>query len=401
MRTSLAIAAALLASCCSGGGTPPPRIPAGDAASSRSVPAASALAELVLSPHGACGVTGQHRIACWGTWGGDVVTVPDGAQGLDDVAELRIGSVTFADPQPHYDHFCVRHTGGGVSCWGNNLQRQAGVDEPSDPTSPQTLAGVDGAAQLALGATHSCALLASGQVWCWGDNRHGQAGAAAGTEVVPTPRRVGELSDVAALVAGAENSCALTRDRRVYCWGYDINGQSSAKTAIDPPIVWAPVEIEGARGAAQLAAGASTICARTSDGTVVCWGYLRRILGPAFADQLFGTVEGVAGAVDLAVGRDHACAVVARGVVLCWGLNDLGQLGNGSRAGESLPPHAVELPGPATQVVAAEDNTCARLEDRRWYCWGGNVRGEISDPKAGRQPSPIPLDLARVRMTVY
>jgi len=41
-------------------------------------------------------------------------------------------------------------------------------------------------------------------------------------------------------------------------------------------------------------------------------------------------------------------------------------------------------------------NGCARLEDRRWYCWGDNAHGAIAGRGEPPRLAPALLDLSRV-----
>lgn len=56
----------------------------------------------------------------------------------------------------------------------------------------------------------------------------------------------------------------------------------------------------------------------------------------------------------------------------------------------------VALPGRATAVVAASKGTCARIEDRRWYCWGEYKDGQTGPRSQPIIPTPMLLDLGQV-----
>jgi alpha-tubulin suppressor-like RCC1 family protein len=77
--------------------------------------------------------------------------------------------------------------------------------------------------------------------------------------------------------------------------------------------------------------------------------------------------------------------------VRTWGLNEQGQLGYGHTdfvAAGQVPDEAgpVELGGPAVQVAAGGQHSCALLENGEVVCWGWNP-GRVHRRRRGpRQP---------------
>jgi alpha-tubulin suppressor-like RCC1 family protein len=389
LRPVRALLAAALAACSSA--APPVKPPVDPPPASP--PSASSIDGLVLSATGGCGVFQDRTARCWGVWEASMIKVASAASALRDVVELRVGHTVKLDPQRYYDHLCARDARDAVQCWGNNQQRQVGADASGDVPSPAPL-DLSAVTQLVLGSQHSCALTAPGEVWCWGSNEFGQAGGGKGTAVVPRPRKV-ELPPVAHLAAGSSNTCAATHDERVYCWGQNRNEQSTAAEVGFEPEVWSPRELPIAKGTRRIAAGRSTLCGIESDGTVLCWGFVRALLGDAFVKRSSGYVPGLTGVQRLGLGDRHACALLATGDVSCFGIGERGELGNGAPVPGTAPPTTVPLPGPAIDLAVGPDATCARLQDRRWLCWGANRAGELA---AGRAPvlHPALLDLSKV-----
>jgi len=83
-------------------------------------------------------------------------------------------------------------------------------------------------------------------------------------------------------------------------------------------------------------------------------------------------------ATDVAVGGNHSCALINDGSVRCWGDSWWGQTGDGlTQAARASVGPAVDLPGPATQVVAGQVHTCALLEDGGIRCWGSHEYGQL------------------------
>jgi alpha-tubulin suppressor-like RCC1 family protein len=159
---------------------------------------------------------------------------------------------------------------------------------------------------------------------------------------------------VTQIVASHFDTCALTDDHEVYCWGENLRGETGAPNpAADRGIrtAWTPYHAALASGARQLAAAFSTLCAVKLDGKIVCWGDLTDKLGPAFDTATQGEVPDIGDATAVAVGASHACAIRQDGALWCWGTGAGGALGDG-RGSDAWQPRPVSLPGRAVQVVS-------------------------------------------------
>jgi hypothetical protein len=87
---------------------------------------------------------------------------------------------------------------------------------------------------------------------------------------------------------------------------------------------------------------------------------------------------------------------------MCWGKNLTGQLGDGTTFDDPLPafvcspgsvtagavPPCSALAGVAT-VSAGFAHTCARLQDGRVLCWGGNSAGKVGDSTTTGRSVPV------------
>lgn len=135
--------------------------------------------------------------------------------------------------------------------------------------------------------------------------------------------------------------------------------------------------------AKEIVAGSNHFCARMSDGTVRCWG-----------DNSFGA---------LGAGRPP-------GGPKDKGDPDGGDAGDGGDGGDAGVPTATKtvtgLTG-VTQLSAAGSTTCARVDDGRVFCWGGNGFGQLGlsqkasfDQDAHDTPSLVALNGAAVRVDV-
>ena len=137
-----------------------------------------------------------------------------------------------------------------------------------------------------------------------------------------------------------------------------------------------------------VAVGSHHTCAALADGTARCWGsgadgrlgYGDELDVGASMDRLpslVGAIDVGASVDKLALGDRHTCALLSDGNVRCWGSNDLGQLGSGVPGqiiGDDETPAnqpVVDLMGPASDLVAYRNHTCAALDQSGVVqCWG-------------------------------
>ena len=119
---------------------------------------------------------------------------------------------------------------GGVKCWGDNHNGQLGDGSVNARVTPLDVAGLtSNISAIAAGKQHSCALEISGTVRCWGDNRHREVGEESESEKVRPVELTALKNTARAIAAGGEHTCALTLDK-VHCWGSNVYGQIGKKT---------------------------------------------------------------------------------------------------------------------------------------------------------------------------
>jgi len=241
--------------------------------------------------------------------------------------------------------------------------------------------------KVVAGGVFSCGLTTGSTVYCWGSNSIGQLGLGSGGGPYAQPMPVAipnaglNGTPVIDISAGYEHACALMSSQQVYCWGYNVDGETGTGTLSDT--LATPIVVSGLQ-ASQVSAGGFHTCAigyppvAPYGAAMSCWG--------TNAEGQLGT--GSVGAsqdtpvntgqtfVSVSSGLVHACAVLDSNapIVYCWGANGYGQLGIDSTGTMYAAPHTV---GSYASVTAAGFHTCALTTAGAAYCWGDNAYGEL------------------------
>jgi alpha-tubulin suppressor-like RCC1 family protein len=159
---------------------------------------------------------------------------------------------------------------GELLSWGGGTFDQLG--RPSslerDPV-PFPIAMSD-VSSVTTGSAHACALH-DGSVYCWGKNDHGQLGTGRrAEELLPTPAVLPTGVYAVALTAGGNDTCVITADGTLYCWGANGSGQLGASAPVDQA---SPVKIESlGEEVVGVAVMDASICALLRGGSVACLG---------------------------------------------------------------------------------------------------------------------------------
>jgi len=318
-----------------------------------------------------CGITAGGAALCWGSnrYGRLGDGTSDSRFTPAPVTGLASGVTAIAAGGRH----TCAVVNGGVKCWGDGYYGTLGNGSLEESLTPVDVSGLGGGVVgIAAGNAHACALLANRSVQCWGENYSGNLGNG-GNEQSATPVAVIGVTDAIAISASASHTCVLRATGGVKCWG-DNSFSNLGDGTYEARNV--PVNVQGVSTAKSIVAGDSTNCAILADNTLKCWGEVQepvpdRVNGGFFPPKSY---------TDVALGKSHICGRTSAGGVECWGSNSFGNLGIAYPSYEPIltPQKVLGLSSGVQKIVAAENATCAHLQNAQIWCWGGNVSGLLS-----------------------
>ena len=311
-------------------------------------PGAEALA--VSASNHTCTIRTGDIASCWGNNGNNQVdfgaaipfiTTPTDATWAAPALRIGAGGA----------HTCVARSGLPVICWGDNTSGQLsgkGMPGRNNATLPM---GFEPSA-IALGNSHSCVSALTGELLCWGNNASGQLGLdPAVTPSTATPNLI-TITPIGDVVAGANHTCARA-GAEVLCWGANDQGQVGNGTQSNVSTPTAVTFPPGTPAITSVVAGADQTCAITANGELYCWGGNQNdelllptdkmgidafSLTPVLIDLDFDVAQ-------FATGLTHSCALSTGGQAFCWGENDDGELGDGTTTDAGAPtPVSISCP---------------------------------------------------------
>ncbi len=123
-----------------------------------------------------CAVAAGGGVKCWGSNSSGQLGDASGSNQPAPVDVNGLGSGVVA-VSASGSHTCAVVAGGGVKCWGIGFRGRLGDGTGSNQPAPVDVSGLgSGALAVSAGANHTCAVAAGGGVKCWGSNLNGQVG---------------------------------------------------------------------------------------------------------------------------------------------------------------------------------------------------------------------------------
>lgn len=134
--------------------------------------------------------------------------------------------------------------------------------------TPTKVQGLNNIQSISSSGVNTCVVSNDGGLWCWGSNQYGQLGN--GTTLdSSTPIQVHSEQLFKAVSAAGPTTCALTRSGDVYCWGNGEVGQLGNGSKANSTL---PVKVTSTKSFSSISTKAGLSCGLDTDGLVWCWG---------------------------------------------------------------------------------------------------------------------------------
>src|SRR6185369_4466304 len=237
-------------------------------------------------------------------------------------------------------------------------------------------------ASVRAGQRHTCAISVERRLFCWGENLDFATGVEAEVFVSKPTAVLPELQFID-VGPGMTHTCAVRSNGVVYCWGEGAFGALGRGDTVSTVI---PAPISSTEQFVLVRSGRLRSCAIALDGSLWCWG-LEWESSPGNIDYfhqrlLPHRIDGVPPLRDISISASSSCAVTIDGVSLCWEANGFAQLGDGTTTSTAIPSPVASrerFSGVSTGII----QSCGTAVDGRAYCWGNNSFGQLGVPRPG------------------
>lgn len=303
-----------------------------------------------------CGMTGPDNPVCWSE-GPFEETTYNSLRGVfrDVPTDDMTGGGPLTSLETGTEVGCILDADGLAYCWGDGPLGIDGTYQSRTPVPVDTTGALAGKTlvDITAGESHACAVDDAGKAYCWGQDNFGEVGNGPDgpTQVPVAVKDNGVLAGevLVEIEAGQFNTCALSDDGDVFCWGGWL-GDGSGTTS-QKPVRTDLSKIAGGETPASLHVAWDTPCLITDAGHAYCWG--SSYMGQTGTGKVTGSVlrptpvvrDGVLTGVELTElvmpENTSMCGLSTAGRIYCWGEDRYGVLGNGDFNGRSSVPVAV------------------------------------------------------------
>lgn len=321
-----------------------------------------------------CAIDYWNQLYCWGSnFNGQLGgTTPTGAGKIEKIP-TKVNNSNWFHVSAGEAHTCAIDDGNNLYCWGYNYFGQIGNNENGEGAQePMPVLVSASYNNVSAGRNHTCALKSDNKLYCWGWNLNGQLGSN-NNDNYDTPLNIQSTSNWNNISAGDLHTCGIDSNSKLFCWGENTKGQLGDSTNTLRNV---PVQV-GTDMWIEISAGEEHTCGIKTNNYLFCWGgNSDGQLGDnqTNADrnipyQIYNVAKSVT------AGSKHTCSISTTGNLTCWGKNNFGQLGTGDTESKNNP---FSISGDSWTVVSAGNGfTCGIKENGALYCWGINEFGQI------------------------
>ncbi|MDU0344267.1 hypothetical protein RWH44_01005 [Microbacterium sp. KSW2-29] len=276
---------------------------------------------------------------------------------------------------------------------GGNAYGQLG-DGTGDSTGHDVwkiVPGLSGVKQIGMGNVNGYALTTAGEVWAWGDNSSGQIGD--GTTTYRTAPVKVISSGATKLVAGYSNVFVVMSDRTLKVWGDNGWGQLGDGTQTNRTTPFTVPNVSDVVDVASISYASTLVL--LSNGTVLSWGLnnLGQLGNGTKTNSATPTaIPNLSGVAAIAGGSTAGYALLTDGSVKAWGNNDEGMVGDGTSTMRLTPTTVSGLSG-VVQISTAQKAAYALLSDGTVKAWGQNTYGQLGDGTTTTRLSPVTVQV--------
>lgn len=292
-----------------------------------------------------------------------------------------------------YEHSAAILDDGSLWMWGNNENGQLGIDGIKYADRPQKV--MEAVKYVACGGNHTAVIKTDNTLWTWGGNTFGQLGNGdkQNDTFMCVPQKI--MDNVADVSLGDSSSAAVTKDGKLYTWGYNQNGElgagSRGEGSTTPVYIMSDVK--------KVAFGGFHAGAIKNDNTLWMWGDTSSgALGIGETNKLYmdQPIKMMDNIKMLSLSSRSSAAIDTNGNLWTWGSNWYGTLGTGSTKTREYTPQKVmenakDVAMGYTRILMLKEN------NKLWIC-GDDTYNDLQhlSTKDSYQPGLFMADVTKV-----
>jgi alpha-tubulin suppressor-like RCC1 family protein len=292
-----------------------------------------------------------------------------------------------------HKHSLGLRTNGTLWAWGYELfggLGQACSILPVETSPVSVIGGYNDWCCIVAGSISHLAIRSNGTLWAWGAGRNRNLGMGNVCDITSPVSVLGGFTDWCQVVGGY-HTLGLRSNGTLWAWGLNCDGQLGTNNDLYP---LSPVSVVGGftDWCSAAVTNKSSVAVRTN-GTLWAWGSNSSgRLGDGTTTSRSSPVSVVGGFTDwcqVVAGYAHTIGVRCNGTLWTWGANNYGQLGDNTTISRSSPVSVIYGFGDWTHLAAGYSSTFVIKSDGTMWGWGYNYKGQLGDGTTTSRSSPV------------